>query len=205
MKQFLLVSIILLLTIPAFGQYKIMVKVDQPPKLDADAGKDQSIEKGESVKIGGDPSATGGSSDYTYTWTPENGLNNENVANPTASPTDTTDYILTIKDDNQCSDGDTVTVNVKTPTSIDKMAADQFIIYPNPARDKLIIYFSKGMTGQFNINLVDIQSKLLISEIMNTREAGKIELSTAGLQPGIYFIRIYNEHIYKTKKIVITR
>ena len=48
----------------------------------------------------------------TYSWTPATGLNNPNIANPTASPTTTTTYIVTVKDQYGCTTKDTVTIKV---------------------------------------------------------------------------------------------
>lgn len=52
--------------------------------------------------------ATGG---YTYVWTPADGLDNPNIANPIASPTQTTTYYLTAY--NSCfTDKDSLTITV---------------------------------------------------------------------------------------------
>ena len=53
--------------------------------------------------------ATGGT---TYIWSPADGLDNFGIANPVASPTATTVYTVTGKDQNGCSNFDTVTVKV---------------------------------------------------------------------------------------------
>ncbi|MDN5203269.1 PKD domain-containing protein [Fulvivirgaceae bacterium BMA10] len=64
----------------------------------ADAGTDQAICFGASTVIGGAPTATSGSGDYSYLWTPTTGLNDPFIANPTASPLATTDYTVTVTD-----------------------------------------------------------------------------------------------------------
>jgi gliding motility-associated-like protein len=51
--------------------------------------------------------ASGGS---IYTWSPITGLSNPNIANPTANPSQTTDYKVTIKDNNGCDTVFTVKV-----------------------------------------------------------------------------------------------
>jgi gliding motility-associated-like protein len=53
--------------------------------------------------------ATGGNS---YTWTPASSLDNSGIANPIASPAATTVYTVTGKDQDGCSNSDTVTVKV---------------------------------------------------------------------------------------------
>lgn len=55
----------------------------------------------------------------TYTWTPGATLSNPNVASPTASPTNTTNYSLTVVDNNGCIIDTTVRVTVATPPNID--------------------------------------------------------------------------------------
>jgi len=59
--------------------------------------------------------ATGGT---TYVWTPATGLSNANIANPVASPTQTTSYAVSVTDANNCSSDTTVTVTVNpNPTA----------------------------------------------------------------------------------------
>lgn len=50
-----------------------------------------------------------------YSWSPAAGLNNAAISNPVASPTATTDYIVTVSDGNGCKVKDTVTVTVLPP------------------------------------------------------------------------------------------
>ena len=75
------------------------------PNPTADAGTDVTICEGENTPL----SASGGT---TYTWNTNASLSCTNCANPIATPTFTTDYIVTVIDANGCSDIDTVTVFV---------------------------------------------------------------------------------------------
>jgi cytoskeletal protein CcmA (bactofilin family) len=84
------------------------------PQPVANAGSDQIITSGNSVQIGGSPTASGGTSPYSYSWSPSAGLDDASIANPTASPSSTTEYIVTVTDDNGCSDSDTMTVTIDT-------------------------------------------------------------------------------------------
>lgn len=70
----------------------------------ANAGIDTLICKNSSVQL----NATGGS---TYKWAPGSTMNDDNIANPIASPIVTTTYILTAYN-GACSDIDTLVVNV---------------------------------------------------------------------------------------------
>lgn len=112
----------------------------------ADAGADQTIVEGDAVQIGGSPTASGGTAPYTYAWTPATGLNDATLANPTASPTTTTEYIVVVTDANNCTGSDTVTVEVLDACAlstvihiaideIDEILATQTM--PQAARDEL--------------------------------------------------------------------
>jgi gliding motility-associated-like protein len=74
----------------------------------ADAGPNITICQGESVQLGGNPSAFGGNGPYVYDW--NNGAND--VSNPTVSPNVTTTYTLEIEDVDGCDDDDQITVTV---------------------------------------------------------------------------------------------
>ena len=83
----------------------------------ADAGPDKTIASSGSAALDG--SASGGVSPYSYSWTPTSGLDDPNIAQPTASPTTTTIYTLTVTDDLGQTDTDTVTVTVAAAVAAD--------------------------------------------------------------------------------------
>jgi hypothetical protein len=86
-----------------------------PKKLDANAGANVTVCPGGQVTIGGAPTANGGTGPYTYSWSPAVGLNNATIANPTASPSQTTTYMVTVTDANGCVKTAMVQVMVKGP------------------------------------------------------------------------------------------
>jgi gliding motility-associated-like protein len=75
--------------------------------LVADAGPDKSICSGSSATL----NATGGT---TYSWSPGTGLSNTTVFNPTANPTVSTTYTVTVTS-GICTDTDDVVVVVDPP------------------------------------------------------------------------------------------
>jgi len=80
----------------------------------ADAGQDHEICIGQSVQIGGNPSASSGTGEntYVYQWTPSTGLSDISAPNPIASPTSTTTYQLVVTDHDGVGCSDTSYVQV---------------------------------------------------------------------------------------------
>ncbi len=52
---------------------------------------------------------------YTYEWSPSAGLNDPTIPNPTATPEETTTYVLTVTDEGGCTATRTVTIYVWNP------------------------------------------------------------------------------------------
>lgn len=93
------------------------VVVTVAPSPVAEAGPDNEICSGESIDIGGNPSATGGTGGYTYSWLPDQPPI-PGVANPIVTPTQTTVFQLTIADSLGCTSTDTVQITVlENPTA----------------------------------------------------------------------------------------
>ena len=86
------------------------VTVTVHPRPIAEAGDDVDICFGESIMIGGN--ATSGTPPFEYQWTPATGLDDPTIAQPEASPDDSTTYIVTVTDSEGCINSDTVNVNV---------------------------------------------------------------------------------------------
>ena len=72
------------------------------------AGSDTTITPGQSVELNG----TGNG---TPLWTPSSGLDSTNVFKPTASPANTTYYLLTVTDSHSCINKDSVLITVRSP------------------------------------------------------------------------------------------
>jgi gliding motility-associated-like protein len=73
----------------------------------ANAGLDTAISQGFSIQLNGFyPNAT------SYSWTPDNVLDNGFIYNPKATPLETTTFQLTVTDQNGCSGSDAVVIEV---------------------------------------------------------------------------------------------
>jgi len=102
----------------------------------------------------------------------------------------------------------TVTV-IKTGVGFDevKKAFDAVNVYPNPAESDITVSFELNQTGSVEVYLFDVTGRIIenisSSDKMN---AGKHELNinVAGLQNGVYFIRLVNENGSETRRIQVS-
>jgi Uncharacterized protein related to plant photosystem II stability/assembly factor len=92
--------------------YSFPVTVNQ---ISVNAGSDQSIHCGEIAQLGVTTNYTG-SGTLKYKWTPSTGLSNDSVANPSASPTTTTTYTVTISTPGGCTSSDQINITVQPLT-----------------------------------------------------------------------------------------
>ncbi|OQX77888.1 MAG: hypothetical protein B6D61_06495 [Bacteroidetes bacterium 4484_249] len=87
---------------------EVTVFVNQPPV--ANAGSDDNIIVTTTVQLNG--SATGGEPPYSYLWSPATGLDDPALPNPLAGPLVTTNYTLSVTDDNGCTGSDNMVLTV---------------------------------------------------------------------------------------------
>lgn len=97
-----------------------MVTITVNPLPTVNVGNDRSICDGDTVQL----QATGA---QTYTWSPSNGLSCSTCSNPTAYPTDTTQYTITGIDSNGCKDSAQLNIFVK-PNPIVSVAPNYQVI-----------------------------------------------------------------------------
>jgi gliding motility-associated-like protein len=131
------------------------VQVIVNPPIGVTTSPNVSVCPGGSVQI--IATATGGNSQYTYSWTPTAGLSNTNTANPTATPLTTVTYTVVATDN--CGTPiatATVTVSVFTPPVISFKANDttgcaplcvDFTPTSTPACQSAVWQFGDGNTG----------------------------------------------------------
>ena len=88
--------------------------------------------------------------------------------------------------------------------SIEEAISGNFEIYPNPVKEQLIINYELENESLIIVELFNTTGTLVQSIAQQTNSAGKhqIELNTANLQPGLYFIRMQAGNQMATKKVV---
>ena len=100
----------------------ITINVSENPI--ANAGSDVSICSSSSTTL----NASGGT---TYQWSPTSGLSNPSIANPIATPANTTTYLVTASNSNGCTSIDEVVVDVAAELTVD--AGEDIIVCPGEA------------------------------------------------------------------------
>ena len=193
----------------AFGmgqsQTIVTVNVVQPPALMAIAGQDTGHCPNDSVMIGGMPAGMGGDGNYTYSWSPVTGLSNANVANPNASVTASTDYLLTVIDGNGCTTIDTVNVTEIVCVGIEgSIPGVEITVRPNPT-DGAFWLDIRSDHGSEALQIV-IYDPLGKKTHEATLEAGQLQyqeqFDLSGEAAGIYFLEVTSQRHRAVHKLI---
>ncbi|MFN0200486.1 MAG: hypothetical protein ACKVTZ_03150, partial [Bacteroidia bacterium] len=97
------------------GTFTLNIQETPNLLLKVNAGVDVLVCSGNNITLGGvpgNPSAQYGTGPYTYSWFPSTGLNATNVANPSLTPSISTNYLLFVTDSKGCTISDTVDIDL---------------------------------------------------------------------------------------------
>jgi hypothetical protein len=81
---------------------------------------------------------------------------------------------------------------------------NNFVMYPNPAKENVSIILNATQKSEGNVNLFDMKGALIKS--INTKLVtgiNNIELSLTDLPKGMYFVQINNNETTLTKKLIV--
>ncbi len=162
------------------------VVVNPSPEITVSAGL--SICEGTSTQL----HATGGG---TYKWYPSTGLSGDTLANPFASPADTTKYLLTVTNQFTCTDTASVNINILPKARADagqprQLTQGQSITLNGSATGYDISYY---WTPDFAID-----NPHLLQPVINPLESGTYSLhvvSNAGCGTAVsdVFVTVYKK------------
>lgn len=100
---------------------------------------------------------------------------------------------------------DKESITVSTLDSVERLSDADFQIYPNPASEKFKVEFKRRRKGVSEIELRDLQGKIIIKEQISVVERDGYEVVTRDLPSGIYFIKVTQPGTFKViaKKIMV--
>lgn len=168
----------------------VVVTNPLPAAIRVNAGADQTILQGASTTIGGANAVTG----LTYSWSPVTGLSNPNIAKPSASPTTTTTYTLTVSNAFGCNRTDNMLLTVVPVRSGDKGDALNVVAYPNPVKEVLHLQADAVLSGKVSVLLLnELGQQVLAKELQLTESVLNEDLNVSMLAPGIYTVAVRTE------------
>ncbi|MDZ4752619.1 MAG: T9SS type A sorting domain-containing protein [Flavobacteriales bacterium] len=109
--------------------------------------------------------------------------------------------LLTASTDDGCIDTDVVLVTVEVCIGVDEMTESSFVLYPNPASEKIILRTDRNSNYQYNV--IDASGRIVSVGRFNSEVN---EISIDGLESGFYTISISGEAEYlENLKFMILR
>ncbi|MFB9052818.1 T9SS type A sorting domain-containing protein [Formosa undariae] len=169
------------------------VTVTVNPLPTANAGSDETIYQGESIRLTAAEGAR-------YLWN-----SGETTRSISVNPDATTIYTVEVFNARGCSSEDEVLVIVEAHTlDIEEETLDfEFSIYPNPATDVLNVKIS-GLEADTPIRIFDMSGKLLYNQVIQSNASIMYNTLDVSRYPkGVYVLTIERRGIRLTKKLVL--
>jgi hypothetical protein len=178
-----------------FAQINILIPLAQNPEFGFSMTKsDTTIEKGGTAILGAGLTIFGGSGGYNYLWAPAASLSNPMVLNPRATPSDTTDYLLTATDKNGCSFSVKYRVNVKKSTVksdlVDSYESLRASVFPNPGIGEFRVRLCGSREKRIDLKIFSNVGKLLQQVTIWNFEGDHTEYIRLNPVKGIYTLQI---------------
>ena len=169
------------------------VGITYDPLVVAVIAEPQSIQEGESTQL--KVTVTGGDGDYSYQWEPTETLDNPNIDNPVATPTEPeTVYKVTVTDGQGSVESGEVTVTILN-WAVSEDGLSNLKVYPNPTQGVIRIEGIQSTTGY---RLFNSTGQVILQG--ETESDLRIE---PNLSKGVYFMELSNSLGVSTRKIVV--
>lgn len=194
--------------LPGHSQTTFNFTHNQPGLLTASAGGDLTMCVGETLPIGGNPTAGGGTSPFTYNWTPTTDLSSGTAANPDVTPSgiSNTDYMVMVTDDRGCTASDTMNVVADTCAGVTDIAGlGTFNLFPNPSNGNFAVELSLiKNVNNIRYTVVTAEGKVIFDRAVaapgrTTRE----EIRLTNVAKGNYFLKVELDGVSATKTLII--
>ncbi len=185
---------VLMLSSTAFMHAQTFITIPhaaQPPALVAIASGDVTICNGNNTVL--NASQSGGTSTFSYLWSPGATLSSTTSATPTATPTISTPYTLTVTDSRNCSAQDVVNVTVIDCSGLEEIKEIEAMnIYPNPSEGDFNVSIQfKNKPSTVLLQIFNMNGELIVTK--NYQKPGtelKESFSLTTAAAGNYLMRI---------------
>jgi len=174
------------------------IQLIQAPRLEVDAGTDQTMNEGNPVNLGNDLDIVGGTPDYEIRWEFPDGAVHNSATIIAGSPGV---YNLRITDANKCVARDSV--SVYTAVSTDDMQVGRLRSFPNPVSG--ILHINHGPSkSPSRLTIMTITGKMIFSTAFPSTPVEKEEvIDLTGIKPGIYLIKLVMDNEAFTEPVII--
>jgi len=141
--------------------------------------------------------ATGGSGNYTYTWSPADNLDDNTSATPLFTPTEIGEYSYKV----EVSDGTTVLIEnvtfyVDECADVNEIIENVAAIYPNPASSTVYIEVNEGY-NDLKVTITNVLGQV-VKQVYNS-----LEINIEDVESGIYFVNVLVDGKQIVKKVVV--
>jgi len=139
---------------------------------------------------------------FSYSWTPSQGLSGTTIQNPIAFPSTTTMYYVTVTDSLGNIGMDSILVTVELCTNINKYDEfSDFNIFPNPSSGIFTITKSNNLNQPIEIKLVNTLGELIFKQAISKNQ-NSIDVDISSYNKGIYFLYLSIDNEQVVKKII---
>ena len=113
---------------------------------------------------------------------------------------------LKVKASNACGTSTNKTLNI-TMLSCPRIGNDEkseILLYPNPAKDELTVSWITDAEEDLQVTCIDILGQQLMSKNYESSEvASGIKINTSTFSSGVYFIRVVQGDVVRTRRFVV--
>lgn len=175
--------------------------------LQVTAGSDTAFCAGQSIILGGSPTASGGSSPITYQWSPAAGLSSATVANPAVTLWTSTPFQLTVTDSVGCTSVTQVSIVVGDTTTPDLDLINGWLITEPGATLYQWYYNGQLLAASSNLSQLAALSggdyQVILTDFIGcTRSTPVYHYSSTGLYEALKLaVRIYPNPVLESFSI----
>jgi PKD-like domain/Secretion system C-terminal sorting domain/SprB repeat/GEVED domain len=115
---------------------------------------------------------------------------------------------LKVKASNACGTSSNKTLNI-TMLNCPRLGNDEtseIVLFPNPTKDELTLSWNTDSEKDLQITCIDILGQQMMSKIYESEDvATGIKINTSNFSNGVYFVRLIQGDVIRTRKFVVKR